>query len=670
MNAKHPRLSQIYPQEMEELDRLMDAFRLKIDAVSSKKMRPGSRPERLLNQIRERLERARKEFDALMFFTVCFGMLKSGKSTLVNLLAGHEEASPSRFGQDTTLRPCLILSGDKDEIVTFSMMDSLKGDESGESEKRSFNAVIDHLRGMIGAEELGRDYSITLRILPFTNDNIVKALCSKEGFGSEPLITVVMLADGSNLLKSEIAILDVPGLDSDQMKPEIARYLELLERCDLLLFIQSTVSALNQDAAKMLRDLVKRSKSSPVWLIQNRFEAQLWRNPDDLKKQDDSLAQVARQNLATALGIREKKIFAKQVNLGKAYDSTFRESLIRQGEDPEQLLIESDFSEVVTELSRKIDEERLIIQLANCLSELSQAASLSHTNLVELKDWIQSEEEALFRFRVDFDRLNQQFSKLSSFIQVPTVDEDPDNYHAAREKLVRANAERWLDYVKGRGDAWKSRVREEVVGDEFNKLMEECIEEWFNHGPKNIFSIGGAFGSGVAEIFRRAVEKSHRFRELLQESKTIFSKHELPPLEEHFDDWRVEDEHRYFDVVPSIPSKVSGGTEWIFWSKKIDVMTARIKITECQGCVEEAIGRYRRQLEGREIDSWFRQYRAGQISDYFTRQIRERRIAKEDEAKIASRELELISKAIPNILDQLDAITDFTQSFRNKHNLV
>jgi hypothetical protein len=670
MPAKNPRLSQIYPQEMEDLDKLMTAFRSKIGAVSSKKLRPGSRPERLLNQIREQLERARKEFDALMFFTVCFGMLKSGKSTLVNLLAGHEEASPTRFGQDTTLRPCLILSGDKNEIVTFHMMDLVKGDESGDSEKRCFNAVIDHLRGMIEAGELGSDYSIVLRTLPFTNDNIVKALCSKEGFGSEPLITVVRLADGSNLLNSEIAILDVPGLDSDQMKPEITRYIELLERCDLLLFIQSTVSALNHDAAKMLRDLVKRSKSSPVWLIQNRFEAQLWRNPDDVKKQDDNLAQVARQNLAKALGIKEKKIFAKQVNLGKAYDSTFRESLIRPGMDPEQLLVESNFNEVVAELSKKIDEERLIIQLANCLSELSEAASQCDTDLHGLMDWIQSEKEASFRFREDFDSLNQQFSKLSSFIQVPLADEDPSNYHAARGELVRANAERWLGHVKGRGDAWKSEVREEVVGDEFNKLMEERVREWFDHGPSNIFSIGGAFGSGVAEMFRRTVEKSHRFRELLRESKKIFSQHESPPLEEHFDDWRVEDELRYFDVEPSIPSKVAGGTEWIFWSKKIDVTTARNKITECQGCVEEAIGRYRKQLEGGEIDNWFRQYRNGQITDYFTRQIRERRNAKEVEAETASRELELISEALPDIFEELNAIKDFTQRFRNKHNLV
>lgn len=81
-----------------------------------------------------------------MFFTVCFGMLKSGKSTLVNLLAGHEEASPTRFGQDTTLRPCLLLAGEKDEIAMFHMKDSVKGDDGTELERRAFNELAPKVR--------------------------------------------------------------------------------------------------------------------------------------------------------------------------------------------------------------------------------------------------------------------------------------------------------------------------------------------------------------------------------------------------------------------------------------------------------------------------------------------------------------------------------------------
>ena len=49
-------------------------------------------------------------FGSEYFVVSCIGMLKSGKSTLINLLARSKDASPTGFGFDTTLRPALITS--------------------------------------------------------------------------------------------------------------------------------------------------------------------------------------------------------------------------------------------------------------------------------------------------------------------------------------------------------------------------------------------------------------------------------------------------------------------------------------------------------------------------------------------------------------------------------
>ena len=49
-------------------------------------------------------------FGAEFFVVSCIGMLKAGKSTLINLLARSKDASPTGFGFDTTLRPALITS--------------------------------------------------------------------------------------------------------------------------------------------------------------------------------------------------------------------------------------------------------------------------------------------------------------------------------------------------------------------------------------------------------------------------------------------------------------------------------------------------------------------------------------------------------------------------------
>ena len=49
-------------------------------------------------------------FGSEHFVVACIGMLKAGKSTLINLLARSKDASPTGFGFDTTLRPVLITS--------------------------------------------------------------------------------------------------------------------------------------------------------------------------------------------------------------------------------------------------------------------------------------------------------------------------------------------------------------------------------------------------------------------------------------------------------------------------------------------------------------------------------------------------------------------------------
>jgi hypothetical protein len=672
MASKNPRLSQQYPEEMTELGRLLEQVHSRIPPTNPRTMRVGSDPDRCLRDFRERLQRARNEFDALLFFTVCFGMLKSGKSTLVNLLAGHEEASPTRFGQDTTLRPCLILAGDTDEIVTFHMTDAVKGDESGEAEKRCFNAVIDHLRGVIEIENLTKDHHVVVRRMPFSNDNIVKALCTPEGFGSEPLITVVIISDASDLLRSEIALLDVPGLDSDQMRPEIERYIELLERCDLLVFIQSTVSALNHDAASMLRNLVKRSKGSPVWLIQNRFEAQTWRKPEELEAQDSRLVNLARQNLGKALSIPDRTIFTKQVNLGKAYDAQFRKSMIADELSSDQLLEESGFGEVVSELSKKINEERLDIQLANCLGELATAVERNRESLAELETWIRKEREGLFAFREDFNRLVQKFSSKTGFVPIPQGEDGPGEFDRRTRELVQTHADRWKGEMAAHLGAWKSEIREQMAGDEFNSSMDEHVRNEFDYGPNEVFSLHSSFGSGIAEIFRWTVEKSPSYKALTDEAMEAMLRHDVPPLDWHIADWVAEDGPLDLGITAAVPNRVKGGrnplTLWIT-AQTVEVETCKAKINECENLLKDAIDRYAKRLVGDQIHQWFRRYRDEQLADFFNIQVRERKATKEAVGTAAAEEFDRLSGYLPGLRSALDEIDDFTRSFRMKLNL-
>lgn len=62
--------------------------------------------------IRESIEPYLKGFDSQAFFIVTFGMLKAGKSTLVNTLVGRDDVSPVGHGRETTKRSSIIFSAD------------------------------------------------------------------------------------------------------------------------------------------------------------------------------------------------------------------------------------------------------------------------------------------------------------------------------------------------------------------------------------------------------------------------------------------------------------------------------------------------------------------------------------------------------------------------------
>ena len=670
-NQKGQRLSLRYPDEMVELDQLLEELYALIPSGSGLPFNAASEGAKMLSSFEERLRRSRREFNAMLFFTVCFGILKSGKSTLVNLLAGHEEASPTRFGQDTTIRPCLLIAGEEDEIIIFDMKDHAKADTTGGMEKKCFNAVIDHLRGVIEDEaDLTSSHHVTIRRERFTKENIYRAVCDVEGFGSEPLITVIRLKNSSDLLRSDIALLDVPGLDSDKMNTEIPRYLELLDRCDLLLFVQSTISAFGKGAGSMMKSLEGRTKGSPVWLIQNRFEAQPWRIQEDLIARDLKLSQISRKNLALGLSIPESLIFTKQINLGKAYDARFNTGLLLEGIAPDVLLDESVFPEVERELSDKINNERLDIQLTNCLNQLLKSVKAGREELRQLEAWISSEKARLFAFQAAFDKLIRRFEAKADFIPVPQNDDGASQLTSQAKGVIGTHSDQWKDKVRMDMDHWKSQIVEKCIGDEFNKEMSNKVRELFDIGPCSHFSLTSSFGSSIGDIFRRIVETSDKYRELINESQKALGDFEVPLLEALTLEWNPGDAPLYLEVSATPPDKVKGGRAWYGPKHKIEIATCRHEIDNAVLVLNEAIDRYTKRIIGGELDKWFRNYRDGQIADHFCGQLRKRKSDKEKEALKRQEELSGIAETIPALREHLERLGDFANRFRKKYNLI
>ncbi len=154
-------------------------------------------------------------FGAEHFVVACIGMLKSGKSTLINLLARNKGASPTGFGFDTTLRPALVTCTEESQGAIEIW---LPNDPEKQLTKVSLNEVFLCLRKVKKPEEVK---GASCHAYPLTPANLENALCKavleadNNMLPCEPVMVVVKVPPYKDSpLSSEIVLLDTPGLDS------------------------------------------------------------------------------------------------------------------------------------------------------------------------------------------------------------------------------------------------------------------------------------------------------------------------------------------------------------------------------------------------------------------------------------------------------------------------
>lgn len=275
------------------------------------------------------LRRAYDFCDTNLFVLTCVGMLKAGKSTLVSLMAGNKDASPTGFGVDTTMRPALIVSAGKESAG--GCIDVWKSRDLKDNARDANRSKQDEFEGILLRECKGERPSEHCEL---NAENLKHALCDEEV--DEPVLVVVRVPrrDESILVKSKVVILDTPGLDSaksiwtshekdaDSEKPDGRknedRYKWILDATDMAVFIQSSVSALNRNATNVLSDLKKEKKAT--WLVHNEMRGKYWRT-DDSVKPEESLQIADAVGFFQKAGFDREKVCPLKINLGKAYDA-------------------------------------------------------------------------------------------------------------------------------------------------------------------------------------------------------------------------------------------------------------------------------------------------------------------------------------------------------------
>lgn len=272
------------------------------------------------------LKRALRQFDSPVTVITTVGMLKAGKSTLVNLFASSPLASPVGFGEDTTMRPALIRMAEQsgnEKIVCYFLRDAA----ADQPEEQRFK-IFDYYRGLEATLPKGvytEEHSLNPKILR-------DCLCLKPSDGgtlkAEPVLVVVETPYQETpclLSGQQCMLLDLPGLDSGHAElVQQCGFLRVVEECDIVLFVQSSVSPLNDAARKMLAEIFKSRNTETSQIVHNEIRAKVWRKretQDEEQRQQANKACAAILRCLPATGPYGQPKW-NCVNLGMAYDAS------------------------------------------------------------------------------------------------------------------------------------------------------------------------------------------------------------------------------------------------------------------------------------------------------------------------------------------------------------
>ncbi len=346
-------------------------------------------------------------FDSEHFVVACIGMLKSGKSTLINLLARNRNASPTGFGYDTTLRPALITC----TLEPQGMIEIwLPNAADQKLTKASLNEVFLCLRGVKKSTDVK---SATCHQYPLTPANLENALCKavleadQNMLPCEPVMVVVKVPQNKESpLSSEIVLLDTPGLDSgisEWTTGASERYSWIIENSDLLLFLQSSVAPLNRNATAILHDIHARSPNTPVWLVQNEMCAKPWLPPERITEENTKQRTQAARMFNT-VSHAFKQVYA---NLGKADSAIFDDSL--GGKLRRELLHDSQFCSLEQNVRNDLIRNIGPIRRRNCIDAVVREVQTMLDGLDGILKQLeaqlhekQNRVDALERFRTQF----------------------------------------------------------------------------------------------------------------------------------------------------------------------------------------------------------------------------------------------------------------------------
>ena len=210
-----------------------------------------------------------REYADRSFVVLVVGPVKSGKSTFVNLVA-DAFVSPTHY-LECTVRPSIISCTDNkaEEMIT-----SYRSEGPGLAVEQ-VDAIIDSLRGLIRPEDVPH---VVRQSWPLTEENIDEHVAlDLSDMDKDGTLMTTIKTPGGKLLTDGVYLIDMPGFDGSRANLDSPLYKTIAARADLIVFVQSSNSAITKVSDDFFRLLKENNRNVPVCLLHNVFDAAHWR---------------------------------------------------------------------------------------------------------------------------------------------------------------------------------------------------------------------------------------------------------------------------------------------------------------------------------------------------------------------------------------------------------
>ena len=393
------------------------------------------------------IQRIKEEMEKGLYFITIQGSLKTGKSTLTNLLLNSEVAK-TQAGIDTTKTAYVITKSPDNEsrIVKYKQTQEI----SEKDLENILKSIIDNVKGIDIENNKWKDY-FEKENIPLTDKNIAKY--TVEGISEDVLFINIQIAKPENvenwLLDYNIAILDTPGIEGKKAENSQEIIEEIKQRTNMLIVMQSTITPINAEEVKQLNEY--KSQGVKMRLMHNKFELKPWAIDEDKQRLEESNREAIKAG---------KKILSKfgriphdEFNLAKIEDFIKDRETYKNLEEEFQKFNKFNDSLIraINTIKTKEKKQQAKKQLLNKLREWQKESSKFFIlqkktkedikeikkHLENIKNAFETYKETIRSFKDDF--LNKYKYEIKMFVNGSLIEETNTHLVVNNPKIDRKN---------------------------------------------------------------------------------------------------------------------------------------------------------------------------------------------------------------------------------------